>query len=99
MYTDQTVNFPTRSIRGNKYQIILSEIDGNSTWIEPMKNRTEGEMILARHRALERMKTQGVVPTHQVLDNEISTANRLEIKNTSMTYQLVSPDDHRRILA
>ena len=53
-------------------------------------------MILAWRRALERMKAQGIVPTYQVLDNEISTAYRLEIKQKSMTYQLVSPYDHQR---
>ena len=58
----------------------LHEIYGNSTWIESMKKNREGEMILARRRALEQMKAQGILPTHQVLDNEISTAHRLEIK-------------------
>ena len=79
--------------------MILNEIDGNSTWIETMKNKTEGEMILAWHRALKRMKAQGILTTHQVLDNEISTAYRLEIKQTRMTYQLVPPYDNRRNLA
>ena len=69
MYTDQTGKFHHRSGKGNRYQTILHEIDGKCTWIEPMKNNTEGEMILARSRALERMKAQGTVPTHQVLDN------------------------------
>ena len=78
--------------------MILHEIGSNSTWIEPMTNKTDREMILARRRALERMKVQGIVPNHQVLDNEISTAYRLEIKKTSMTYQLVPPDDHQRNL-
>ena len=31
IYTDQTGKFPHRSIWGNKYQMILYEIDGNST--------------------------------------------------------------------
>ena len=64
-----------------------------------MKNKTEGGIIFARHRALERMKVQGMVPTHQVLDNEISTSYRLEIKKTSMTYHLVPLDDHWHNLA
>ena len=55
-------------------------------------------MILPRRRALERIKAQGVVPTHQVLDDEISEAHRLKIKQTSMTYQLVPPDYHRQNL-
>ena len=94
MCIDQTGKFPHRLIRGNKYQMILHEIDGNPTWIKPTKNKIEGEMILARRYALERMKAQGIVPTHQVLENEISTAYRLEIKHTRMTYQIIPPDDH-----
>ena len=60
--------------------MILHEIYYNSTWIEPMKNKTKGKIILARRHALERMKAQGMVSTRQVLDNEISTAYKLEIK-------------------
>ena len=74
--------------------MILQKIDGNSTWIEPMKNNTEVEMILARRRSLARMKHQGIVPKHQVLDNEISETYRKEIWATHMTFQLVPPDDH-----
>ena len=99
MYTDQTGNLPHRFSQGNRYQIILHEIDGKSTWIEPMKNKTEGGIILAWRRTLQRMKSQGIVTTHQVLDNEISTAYRLETKQTITTYQLVPPDDHWRNLA
>ena len=39
-YTNQTGKFPYISSRGNQYHIILHEIDGNSNWIEPMKNKT-----------------------------------------------------------
>ena len=99
MFTDQTGKFPQSSSRGNNYQMIIHEIDGNSTWVEPMKNRTEGEMILARRRALARMKIQGIVPKHQVLDNEISVAYKAEIRATNMTFQRVPPDDHRRNIA
>ena len=99
MHTDQTGKFPHRSSRGNNYQMVLIDIDSNSIWAEPMKNRTEGEMILARRRALLRMKACGVVPQHQVLDNEASKAYKQEIAETKMSYQQVPPDDHRRNLA
>jgi len=79
--------------------MILHNIDSNFTWVEPMKNRTEGEMILARQRALAQMKVQGIVPTHQVLDNEISKAYKIEIQAMSMPYQLVPPNDHCRNIA
>ena len=79
--------------------MIIHEIDGNSTWVDPMKNKTQGEIINARRRALLRMKLQGIVPMHQILDNETSQAFKDEIRNTGMTYQLVPPGDHRRNIA
>ena len=42
------------------------------------------------------MKQRGIIPKHQVLDNEISDAYKAEIELTNITYQLVLPDDHRR---
>ena len=41
IYTDQTGNLPHSSSRGNNYQMIIHEMDGSSTWVEVMKNRTE----------------------------------------------------------
>jgi hypothetical protein len=74
--------------------MILYHVDSNSIWAEPTKNKTEGELILARNRALQRMKACGIQPTRQVLDNEISAAYKLAITASGMTYQLVPPDDH-----
>ena len=56
-------------------------------------------MILAQRKALARMKQQGIVRKHQVLDNEILAAYRKEIWATHTTFQLVPPDDHIRNLA
>ena len=94
--TDQTGRFPDWSSRGNSYQMVLHELDGNSTWVEPMKDKSEGELIKARRRALLRMRMEGIVPVHQILDNEASAAYKEEIRDTDMTFQLVPPDDHRR---
>ena len=79
--------------------MVIHEIDGNFTWVEPMKNKTQGEMIKARRNALKCMKLQGIVPLHQILDNEISEAYKEEILATKMSYQLLPPDDHRRNIA
>eukprot|EP00804_Cyclotella_cryptica_P020749 CCRYP_016588-RA/>CCRYP_016588-RA protein AED:0.03 eAED:0.02 QI:0/0/0/1/1/1/3/0/1217 len=98
LYTDQTGKFPHLSSR-NRYQMILYHVDSNSIWAEPTKNKTEGELILARNRALQHMKACGIQPTRQVLDNEISAAYKLAITASGMTYQLVPPDDHRRNIA
>ena len=56
-------------------------------------------MILDRRRALAILKHQGIVPKHQVLDNEILATYRKEIWATHMKFQLVPPDDHRCNLA
>ena len=55
LYTDQTGKFLRTSSRDNKYQMILHEIDSNSKWIEPMKNKTKADIIIARERALTRI--------------------------------------------
>ena len=99
LFTDQTGRFPQQSSRGNNYQMILYHIDSNSTWVEPMRDRTEGELIAARRRGVERMKKRGIEAGHQVLDNEVSKAYKDEITTSGMTFQLVPPDDHRRNLA
>ena len=99
MYTDQTGNFPQISIQGKRYMIVPAHIDSDSIWVEPMKNRTEGGMMLARRLALKRMHTVGIIPKRQVLDNGTSMAYRQEIIATGVTYQLVPHDDHRRNIA
>ena len=39
--SDQTGQFPTRSKRGNKYIMVIVEIDRNAILVEPLKNRTD----------------------------------------------------------
>ncbi|KAL7486156.1 LOW QUALITY PROTEIN: hypothetical protein ACHAW6_012454 [Cyclotella cf. meneghiniana] len=91
--------YPHLSNRGYRCQMILYRTDSNSIWVEPTKNRTEGELILARTRALTRMQTCGLTPKRQVLDNEASAAYKQSILNSGLTYQLVPPDDHRQNVA
>eukprot|EP00804_Cyclotella_cryptica_P015405 CCRYP_008025-RA/>CCRYP_008025-RA protein AED:0.42 eAED:0.42 QI:0/-1/0/1/-1/1/1/0/193 len=45
IFSDQTGKFPTRSQRGNKYIMVLVEIDSNAILVEPMKSRKDEEMI------------------------------------------------------
>ena len=60
---------------------------------------TEGDIILGQTCSLDRMKLCGITPTHQVLDNEASSAYKEAIRQSGMTYQLVPPDKHRRNIA
>ena len=52
MYADQTGLFPAVLSLGNKYVMILYHVDSNSSWAEAMQNKSGGELILARARAL-----------------------------------------------
>jgi hypothetical protein len=47
MYTDQTGRFPANSSSGNKYIMVLFEIDSNFIDAEQMKSKTEDAMINA----------------------------------------------------
>ena len=94
MYSDQTGMFPTVSSKGNKYVMVLHDVNSNSLWAEPMKNKTGGELILAHNQTLTRMQQQGINPKHQILDNQASELYKDAIRASGMTYQLVPPDDH-----
>ena len=47
MHTDQTGQFPVVSSQGNMYIMLLCKTDGNLILVEPMKNRTSGEICKA----------------------------------------------------
>ena len=71
IYTDQTGKFPITSSKGNKYIMIMCEIDGNAVLVGPMRNKTEDEMIETYQNLIERLKTGGIFPKKHILDNEI----------------------------
>jgi len=45
MFSDQTGQFPTHSQQGNKYIMVMVEIDSNAILVEPMKSRKDEEII------------------------------------------------------
>ncbi len=55
IHTDQTGRFPAISNKGNRYIMILVEVDGNFIDAEPMKNKSEGSMIKAYQTLWERL--------------------------------------------
>jgi hypothetical protein len=44
-FSDQTGEFPTRSLSGNKYVMVMVEINISRILVEPMKTRKDAEMI------------------------------------------------------
>ena len=74
IHTDQTGAFPYTSQRGNRYIMVAIHLDSNYIFAEPMKNKTEGEMIRVRKKTINRMKAAGLGIKKQILDNECSAA-------------------------
>ena len=97
VFTNQTWQFPTRSLSGNKYIMVMVDIDSSGILVEPIKNRTDAELTRAHETLLLRLKRAGIEPKKHVLDNEISSAMKDLIKiKYKMDYELVPPGCHRR---
>jgi hypothetical protein len=99
MYSNRTGRFSQVSSLGNKYIMVIHNVDSNSSWVEALKDNTGGKLILARARALEQMRKAGIIPTHQVMDNQASAAYKKAIGDSDMTYELVPPDNHQQNMA
>jgi hypothetical protein len=99
MYSDQTGHFPQVSSLGNKYIMVIHDVDSNSSRAKALKDNTGGKLILGRAQALEQIQKLGIIPKHQVLDNQASAAYKKAIGNSDMTYELVTLDDHQYNMA
>ena len=97
LYSDQTGAFPTRSQRGNKYIMVMVEIDSNAILVEPMKSRKDAEMIRAYKSLMKRLQRAGITVKKHVLDNEISNnMKNLIIDEYKVKIEKVPPGCHRR---
>ena len=94
IWTDQPGRFPKKSMKGSQYMMVLTESDSDAILVEPMKNRTSGEMIRAYQTLINRLRSAGIAPKQHILDNECSSDFKETIKANNMTYQLVPPHDH-----
>ena len=95
--SDQTGQFPTRSQRGNKYIMVMVEIDSNAILVEPIKSRKDAELTRAYRALMLRLKRAGIEPKKHILDNEVSDAMKTMIKDEyKMELELVPPGCHRR---
>ena len=95
VFYDQTGHFPTISKRGNKYIIVMVDIDSNTILVEPLKNRTYAELTRAYCVMMLRLKRAGIIPQNYILDNEVSTAIKTTIHDEyKMKLELVPPGCH-----
>ena len=92
VFSDQTVQFPARSKRGNKYIVVMVEIDSNATLMEPIKNRTDAELTRAYCTMILRLKHDIIIPQKHILDNDVSNAMETIIRyEYKMKLELVPP--------
>jgi hypothetical protein len=62
MFSDQTGQFPMQLQQGNKYIIVMVEIDSNAIRVKPMKSCKDAEMIQAYDALLRQLKRVSIVP-------------------------------------
>jgi hypothetical protein len=96
IHLDQTGGFPYTSQRGNHYIMVAIHLDANYIFNEPMKNRTEEEMMAAYQRIVNRMRAAGLGLKKHILNNEASKAFKEKIKENKMEYKLVPPGNHQQ---
>ena len=100
VFSDQTGQFPTRSKQGNKYIMVMVEIDSNAILVEPIKNRTDAELTRAYCAMILRLKHAGIIPQKHILDNEVYNAMKTIIHNEyKMKLELLPPGSHSRNVA
>eukprot|EP00957_Ditylum_brightwellii_P178887 13626077-Ditylum_brightwellii.AAC.1 len=94
IFMDQTGQFPILSPRGYQYIYVLYDYDSNAILAEPIRNRTEEELIHAFDVLHTHLLNHGLKPRLQMLDNEASAALKQEIINKTMKFQLAPPHVH-----
>jgi hypothetical protein len=96
IYIDLTGRFPTTSLSGKKYILILYDYDINRVLSAPMKNRGDKDMIRAFALLVQSLIIRGLKPHLQRLDNEASLALRNYLTKQGINYQLAPPHIHWR---
>ena len=81
VFYDQTGQYPTISKRGNKYIMVMVEIDSNAIMLEPIKNRTDAELTRAYRTMMLRLKQAVIITQNHILDNEVFNAMKTVIRD------------------
>ena len=73
-FSDQTGQLPTHSQQGNKYIMVMVEIDSNDILVEPIKSRKDADLTRANRTIILILQRAGIIPKKHILDNEVSEA-------------------------
>lgn len=87
-YSDQAERFPIYFSRGFRYR--------NAILAEPIKNRSEQELIRAYVKLYNYMSSRGCKSLFHTLDNECSQLMQTALASRQVSFQLAPPHVHRR---
>jgi hypothetical protein len=93
-YSDQTGRFPFTSYAGNKYVMVMVELDSSGIIVEGIKDRSSDELKRAYLKLLGRLKKAGVKPQKHIKDNEVS-AELQDVIEEECQLELVPAGCHR----
>ena len=95
VFSDQTGRFPYTSSRGMKYIMIFYDYDSSAILAEPIRSRSESELVRAFTTLQQLLSNRGLKPTLQILDNECPTGLKTYIRKSNATLQLAPPHMHQ----
>ena len=82
---------------GNKYAMVMVEINGSDILVEPMKSHKDDEMICEYETLVKWLQRANIIPRKHVLDNEVSENMKELIRSKyNMELELAPPGCHRR---
>jgi len=94
VYTDQTGRFPFASSKGNLYIIILYNYDANAILSQPIKSRSQEDIVKGIAKLYKKLKFAGLQPNFHILDNEAPQALKNYLQEQKVKFQLVPPHCH-----
>jgi hypothetical protein len=95
VFSDQTGRFPQISSRGNNYIMIFYDYDSNAILAEPLKSRSESELVRAFTKLHQHLANRGLHTALYILDNKCLKGLKFYIKQAGANLQLAPPNMHR----
>ena len=89
--TDQTGRFSVTSSRVSKYLMVLYNHNRNKIIPEPIKSRSESELIRSYAVLHSKLTNQGLRPKFQMLNNECTAGLKDYMRREGITFQLLPP--------
>ena len=93
IHSDATGRFPFESARGTNYVLVF--VYKGYIHVQPLTDRSAVSHVKAYRLAIEFFKTKGHVIDIARLDNETSVQLETFLRDASVPFQYVPPEDHR----